>query len=55
MELSRVSTIISVILVCVFCEVKGNTKVIPDDEASQNNSDDSISDSGDMNIRGQYN
>jgi len=53
MELSRISTIISVILVSVFCQVKGDTKVIPDDEASQNTSDDSISDAGDIDIRGQ--
>ena len=39
---------------CVFCEVKGGTKVMPDNEASQNTSDDSISDSGDIDIRGQY-
>ena len=53
MELSKISTIIIVLIVCVFCEVKGDTKVIPDDGASQNTSDDSISDSGNIDIRGQ--
>ena len=54
MELSRLSTIIIVLLVCFLCQVRGDTKEIPKDEASQNSSDDFTSGYGDIDKSGQY-
>ena len=52
MELSKISVI--VLLLCFFCPAKGDTKPMIDDETLQNVSDNSASDSGDVNVRGQY-
>ena len=43
-----------VLLLCFFCQVKGDTKLLSDDETYQNDSNNSASDSGDINVRGQY-
>ena len=50
MKLSRISTIIIVLLVllaCVFCQVKGDTNLLSDDK-------DFTSGSGDIDTIGQY-
>ena len=54
MDLLRISILIIILLVCFLSKVKGDKKVMPDDEVSQYTSDDSISGSGDIDTRGQH-
>ena len=40
----------AVLLACFTCQIQGDTKLIPDDEASQSNNNDFASESGNTNI-----